>query len=174
MTLFLRNITRSGRRSPAGGLASLALAFGLAIGAALLCGNPEQRIEGGAQVIDGDSLRVAGLEIRLKGMDAPEMQQTCFRAGEPYRCGEVAREALIRHIAHRPLECRILGRDRYRRHLARCSVEGRDVGATLVEEGLAVGYGDYEREEARARMRSVGLWSGTFERPNVWRQSRRS
>lgn len=125
------------------------------------------------QVIDGDSLKLAGLEIRLKGMDAPELNQTCFRAGTPYRCGEMAREALIHLVGRRTLQCRILGRDRYRRSLARCAAEGRDIGATMVEKGLAVGYGDYEQEEALARRRGVGLWAGSFEQPSVWRKAHR-
>jgi endonuclease YncB( thermonuclease family) len=152
-------------------LTSLFLALALALTATILLKPAERRVEGGVRVIDGDSLRVGGTEIRLKGVDAPELHQTCFRSGRPYRCGEVAREALLRLVANRPVRCRIVGRDRYRRSLAYCAVDGQDIGAWLVAEGLAVGYGGYEPEEARARARSAGLWAGEFERPSVWRRS---
>src|SRR5215211_3174989 len=153
------------RRSNAGiWLAALAV-----IGLALAYRPIGRGIEGGAHIIDGDSLRVQGVEIRLKGVDAPEMHQVCSRAGQAYRCGEVARRALQARIADRPLACRIEGRDRYARSLARCRVGGQDLGAWLVREGLAVGYRDYEAEEASARGRSAGLWAGEFDRPSVWR-----
>jgi endonuclease YncB( thermonuclease family) len=116
-------------------LAALALIGGLA-----LAYRPAGRgVEGGAHVTDGDSLRVQGVEIRLKGVDAPEMRQTCSRAGRPYPCGEAAKQALQAKIAGRTLACRIEGRDRYGRSLARCRAEGQDLGAWLVREGLAVG-----------------------------------
>ena len=40
-----------------------------------------QQVSGPAAVIDGDSLRVAGVEVRLHGVDAPEGRQTCERGG---------------------------------------------------------------------------------------------
>jgi endonuclease YncB( thermonuclease family) len=133
-----------------------------------------RQIVGGVTVIDGDSLRMGEVSIRLKGLDAPELKQTCTRAGAAYPCGRVAREALDRMIAGRKPRCRIQGRDRYGRSLAQCFVDGTDIGATLVESGYALGYGGYEREEARARARSAGVWSGEFERPSLWRRLDRS
>jgi len=44
------------------------------------------------------------------------------------------------------------------------------LGAWLVREGLAVGYRDYESEEAAARARRAGLWAGEFQNPGAWRQ----
>jgi endonuclease YncB( thermonuclease family) len=165
--------SRSRQRSRPNGPISLVLALALAFAAAVLLKPSERRVEGQVQVIDGDSLRVSGKDLRLKGIDAPEMRQTCVRASRPYRCGEVARAALLRHIAQRPLQCRVAGHDRYRRGLARCFVDSGDIGAWLVAEGFAVAYGGYEAEEARARSRGAGLWAGEFERPDLWRRSRR-
>jgi endonuclease YncB( thermonuclease family) len=164
-----RLIGRRGPR-PGGGLSSLLIALLLALGTAFLLRPSDRQARGSAEVIDGDSLRVAGIELRLKGVDAPEMHQTCRRTGQPYRCGEAAREALVNLVSRQIVECRIVGRDRYQRALGRCRTEGRDIGARLVEGGVAVGYGDYEREEAQARTRNAGLWAGEFERPNAWRQ----
>ena len=134
----------------------------------------DRGVQGTAFVTDGDSLRVQGVVIRLKGVDAPELHQTCSREGRPYRCGEAARQALLERIAGRPVACRIEGRDRYRRSLARCRIDGQDLGAWLVLEGFAVGYHGYEAEESIARRRGVGLWAGEFERPSVWRQEHRA
>src|SRR5215213_3677221 len=55
-----------------------------------------------------------------------------------------------------------------------CTVDGRDIGGRMIETGYAVAYGDYEREEARARAARVGLWAGTFERPSQWRREHQS
>ena len=161
------------RRGWGRGLSSLVIALGLALSTMFVLKPTERSQAGQPEVIDGDSLRLSGLSIRLKGVDAPEMQQTCERGGRSYRCGEVAKAALIDKIGGGPIECRLAGRDRYRRSLAFCRAGGDDIGGWLVQEGLAVGYGDYEREEARARDRGVGLWAGTFERPNEWRRNRR-
>lgn len=137
---------------------------------------PNARVaKGTVTITDGDTVKMNGVPIRLKGMDAPEMRQTCRDGdGVPYQCGEVARSALVEHVAGRPLTCRITGRDRYQRALGACSVDGDDIGAWLVERGLAVGYGGYEREEARARARGAGLWAGEFQRPADWRREHAS
>ena len=149
---------------------SVAVALLVAAGGWLVSESGGRTVTGPARITDGDSLRVNGVEIRLKGVDAPEMRQTCERAGRPYRCGEEARRVLSERIGDGSLTCRIEGRDRYRRALARCRVDGADLGAWLVEQGWAVGYRDYEREEARARRRRAGLWVGEFQRPIDWRR----
>ena len=50
------------------------------------------------EAIDGDSLRKAGQEYRLHGIDAPELHQECSDGdGHPYPCGRLARDELRRH-----------------------------------------------------------------------------
>jgi endonuclease YncB( thermonuclease family) len=159
-------------RVPRGSLASLLVAVALAVASVVLV-RPESRpVEGRAVVVDGDSLRLGGADIRLKGIDAPELRQTCRRQGRAYPCGEVARDALAALTSAGPVRCRAAGRDRYGRILARCGAREPDLGAVLVSRGLAVAYGDYAREEAAARARSDGLWAGEFERPDLWRRRR--
>ena len=82
----------------------------------------------GVYVVDGDTLRMGETALRLKGMDAPEMRQSCTRDGASYPCGKAARDALINLVGRRQPQCWITGRDRYGRSLARCSVDGRDIG----------------------------------------------
>ena len=47
------------------------------------------------RVSDGDSLRSGPLKIRLHGIDAPELKQTCADStGAPWPCGRAARDAM--------------------------------------------------------------------------------
>ena len=41
-----------------------------------------QDISGSARAMDGDSLDMAGIVVRLHGVDAPELNQTCAREGQ--------------------------------------------------------------------------------------------
>lgn len=129
-------------------------------------------ITGQAEVIDGDSFRISGREMRLKGLDAPEFTQECEAAdGRMLACGRQARRALVQWLAKGPLSCRPEGVDRYDRDLVTCLVAGQDLGAALVREGQAVSFGAYELEEAEARAAGRGLWATRFERPADYRRS---
>lgn len=130
----------------------------------------EERIAGNAFAVDGDTLAVDGRRVRLKGLDAPEMSQTCQRAGGAYRCGEEARAALRAVIAGQAVSCLGRNRDRYERLLATCTVRGADIGADLVRRGLAVSFGGYAAEEREARAERRGVWAGPFETPQAWRR----
>lgn len=154
-----------------GFLAALLLAA-LAIGAFWLKGEPI-RIGGAARVVDGDTLDFGGARrLRIAGIDAPELRQTCERDGRAYACGEAARDAL-RDLVRAGVTCKVAGRDKYDRDLATCEAAGRDVGAALVERGMAVAYGRYEAEERVARARVAGMWAGRFDQPSDWRSARR-
>src|SRR6188472_3598300 len=106
---FGRN-PRTGRSAPAGGMTALVLASALVVGVAIFIRPDGRQLVGGAYAVDGDTLRIEQTTIRLKGMDAPEMKQTCLRAALAYPCGRVAREALVDIIRDRPVQCRINGR----------------------------------------------------------------
>jgi endonuclease YncB( thermonuclease family) len=78
---------------------------------------------GRASVIDGDTLEIRGVRIRLWGIDAPESDQLC--RGEDrvqYRCGAKAANELDAFIADRPVSCVPVDQDRYGRTVATCSV----------------------------------------------------
>lgn len=162
------------RRALPGLLLVLALA-GLA--ALLVPGDGAPTLAGPAQVVDADTLVVAGQRVRLHGVDAPEAAQTCLRDGLPWRCGAEATEALRRFLGARPVACTPLDRDRYGRVVARCRAGGQELGAWLVEQGLAVAATDhswrYLPEELRARAAGRGLWAGEFQRPAEFRRAPR-
>lgn len=131
-------------------------------------------IAGPATVIDGDTLDVAGVRIRLWGIDAPESRQVCTVAGQDYPCGGRATQHLRALVGERPVACEPRATDRYGRTVALCRVEGRDLGAAMVRDGWAVAFErysmDYVLQEQEARAAKRGLWEGTFTPPEVWRR----
>jgi endonuclease YncB( thermonuclease family) len=129
------------------------------------------RLMGDIRVIDGDSLWVGGREVRLAGIDAPELHQTCEREGRAYPCGRIARAILKRKLRHSDVMCETSKNDRYGRALGTCKAGGEDINADMVRDGLAVAYGAYRDEENEARLARRGLWSGTFQVPSDWRRA---
>ena len=127
-------------------------------------------VAGRARISDGDSFHLGAERIRLLGIDAPELDQTCRDAkGAPWPCGRMARDFLATLVARKSLDCQPDGHDRFGRILATCSAGGSDLGARMVAAGLAVSADDYGREEAAARAARRGLWAGQFDRPRAWR-----
>ncbi len=150
----------------------------LAAGVALLAASAgAAEVAGPAQAIDGDSLTVAGEEVRLHGIDAPEALQTC-RVGEPtWRCGRAASETLAFLLQRGPVRCEFDQRDAYGRALATCFRDGRNLNALMVEVGMALAYRRYSEayvdQEQRARDARRGLWDAEFEPPWAWREAHR-
>lgn len=125
--------------------------------------------DGKATIADGDTLTLKSERIRLKGIDAPELHQTCRAAGQEYACGKAARQELVRLIGGTAVSCTGWERDKYGRLLAFCSAGRTDLNKALVERGWAVSYGAFGAEEAQAKAARRGLWAGEFERPSTWR-----
>ncbi len=133
-------------------------------------GEPET-VAGGFRAVDGDTLTIEGMRIRIRGIDAPERRQLCGAGSSRWPCGLAAGRALAARLPG--LSCRLEGRDKYRRRLATCTMPSGDLGAEMVRNGFAVAYGSYQREEAEARAAGRGIWSGPFERPEDWRKAHR-
>jgi endonuclease YncB( thermonuclease family) len=128
-------------------------------------------LSGMATASDGDSLRLDGRRIRLEGIDAPEIGQTCNRNRTEWDCGADARQRLRAMVSGGTTVCRLHGRDKYGRDLGTCETQGRDVGRQMVATGYAVSYGRYQKEEASAEKQNFGLWAGDFTRPQAWRRA---
>ncbi len=133
----------------------------------------------GVSAIDGDSLRRAGEDIRLHGIDAPELGQQCRDGrGRLYDCGREARNALKRLIGRANVECRISDQDRYGRGIGTCFADGVELNREMVRQGWAIAYVRHTQrylpaaKEAQAAGR--GMWQGEFEFPEDYRISRDS
>ncbi len=132
-------------------------------------------LAGRATIIDGDTLSLAGSRVRLVGIDAPELRQTCMaKSGAKTACGEIAARALAALVGRSDVVCNGEGTDAYNRLLAVCVVGGIDVNARMVETGQALAFVKYDSrylaEERRAQDAGAGLWAGTFDMPWEWRR----
>lgn len=165
------------RSQPNRGFRLLALAVfvvtGMVVAYSLNVRAPRQQIGGHVRIIDGDSLMVGGTEVRLYGIDAPELFQRCTRDNREVQCGREAARALIALVAGQAISCERRDIDRYGRTVATCQVEDVDLGRAMVASGHAVSFGAYYQEEAAARADRKGLWAGEFIRPREWRDRER-
>lgn len=135
---------------------------------------------GRAQVIDGDTLEVAGQRFDLYGIDAPELGQSCqSKRNRDYDCGQLALEGLVNLTGKSPVLCRpVKGAANPTGAIwARCVVGWADVGEEQVLKGQALADpdtgGEYKRAEQAARTLNEGIWKGRFIEPWKWRQGER-
>jgi endonuclease YncB( thermonuclease family) len=135
-----------------------------------LDGIETQQSTGRPVVIDGDSLVLAGVRIRLKGIDAPEIGQICNGKIGAFECGRQARAFLRMLVGASQISCEGWQYDKYQRLLADCQAGLKSLNREMALSGWAVAYGGYAAEEAAARKAQAGLWAGTFDRPQDWRK----
>jgi len=132
-----------------------------------------QDVSGVARAVDGDTLNVSGIVIRLHGIDAPELNQGCARAGAPWSCGREAADQLATFVAGRQIRCEQRDTDDFGRVVATCKVGSLDLSAAMADAGLAVALPHfsavYVPNEARARDRRIGLWDSDFQLPRDYR-----
>lgn len=152
-----------------------------------------------SDVVDGDTLRMGDVSLRILGIDAPEDHQICLDADNvPFDCGTKASETLRKLLVTRLAYCHApsssansagLGtsqlKESFGRPLVVCDSDYQrdgalqDVGRELVRMGYADVYrssdgkidSDYipERDEAARNRR--GLHQGDFLAPTLWRNS---
>jgi endonuclease YncB( thermonuclease family) len=132
-----------------------------------------KQLQGRAQVLGADLLRVGSTTVRLAGIEVPERGQNCGTASRRWRCDTAAEAGLNRLAGGRTLHCSLSGSDSAGRALATCTSGKTDINAELVrrghvfaESGLLARYASLERE---ARSTKTGLWSGDVERPSDFR-----
>src|SRR5262249_29312070 len=127
-------------------------------------------ISGVPRILDGDTVAINGMRVRLEGIDAPETDQICLDAGHKrWTCGIESRDHLVSFIADQMIKCVSSGVDRYGRALATCWLGTKNLNAAMVDEGWALAYVQYSKayisNQERARTRQVGLWQGAFIAP---------
>ena len=134
-------------------------------------------ITGKPRVIDGDTIEIHGQRIRLHGIDAPELDQTCKVDDRIIQCGEIAKAVLMDLVFLSAVTCKAEDEDRYGRIVATCYVGGFDLGRIIVERGWALAYRRYSTRyvqiEAEAEQAGRGMWQGEFVPPWEWRRGER-
>ncbi len=126
-----------------------------------------REIRGRAWVIDGDTIVIGKTHIRLAGIDAPELDM-------PW--GQKSKWAMVAICKGRTITAKLTGEVSHDRLVAKCYLpDGRDIGAELVKQGLALDWplfsgGCYRHlEPAGVRRKLHGC--GHFGRPKAMPQS---
>lgn len=142
-----------------------------------------ETVSGRATLVDGDTLRIGDVRVRLIDIDAPETGQRCRNArNRDYKCGVKANDALRGLIGTRSVTCRGEFRDDYGRLLAICFAGDVELNRAMVKRGWAVRYGNpgdkqsrYLNEELEAAKERRGIWQrgpDGFEDPKTFRAAR--
>lgn len=134
-------------------------------------------LAGPVRVIDGDTFDVGNERVRLFGIDAPEMDQTCKnRQGQAWACGVWVADQVRHRFGGQNVTCDRMDTDRYGRTVARCFVGNRDVADEIVTLGLAFAYRrystDYVSVERQAEKASRGLHASQVQSPAAFRAAR--
>lgn len=134
--------------------------------------------DGALRVVDGDTLAIGAVKIRLHGIDAPEMSQSCSdMRGEAWACGTWSK-AVLERLAHGAIACVEKDRDRYGRSVAVCFGAEGDLNAEMVRAGAAYAYEKYSRDyvadEETARAGGHGLWRAGSQPPSAYRAETRT
>lgn len=127
------------------------------------------------RVIDGDTFELDGQAIRLWGIDAPEMDQTCDESGLPFAVGQQVAER-VRELLDGFGFCDPVSTDLYGRAIANCFLRsGTYLNSHLVLRGWAWDYAEYSGGEvadieARAQRFNAGVHGMDCAPPWEWRE----
>ena len=123
-------------------------------------------IIGAIQVIDGETLEIQNQRIKLWGVDAPELNQTCKNGQDAgYDCGKEAASALSQWLTElQPVRCEPRGNDNSGNTIAICYTStGDDIAGWMVRNGYAIDWpkysnGFYGVSEKQAQSNKSGIW----------------
>lgn len=129
---------------------------------------------GSGTAVEGDSVSVNGQVVKLWGIDAPEVGQTCKnKFKQSYDCFTPSKNMLQGLIGQNQITCYIRGSDRHGQQIGTCAVNNLDLAALMVRAGWALAYFNltpqYVALEGDAQAASKGLWAGYADPPWVWR-----
>jgi endonuclease YncB( thermonuclease family) len=118
----------------------------------------QEIIAGQVSVIDGDTLKIGTVKIRLLGIDAPDKGKTAQSVFY-----EQSKQALATFIGQQQITCRPTGDKSYDRIVASCFLGKKDIAEYMVEIGFAVDWpkfskGIYADEMQFAVRNKVGMW----------------
>ncbi len=158
-----------GRRSVKAPLAAMAAMLLISVAPA----GAQTATVGTPEVVDGETVRVAGKTFRLHGIDAPDLAQKCEIRGRVYNCGRVSMTALMDLVAGVEIRCVPRRGANASPVLANCFADGYDLSEGMVHTGWALAMPrhdtKYARIEAKAKKAKRGLWKGKFAPPWEWR-----
>ena len=143
--------------------------------------------------IDGETLFLRGVEVKLFGMDAVEADQVCQdAAGADYPCGRRATHALQKLLQEGAAICFPMFAVNDNRLVAACELTGegldapsspiefmregreRNLSRLMIARGhaLSVGIGAqyFRPDQDEAQRQRVGIWQGSFQPPSAWRR----
>lgn len=80
-------------------------------------------------VRDGDTIEVGKIPIRLNGVSAPELD-------EPL--GQQSKQFMRNFVLGKAVRCELNGEKTYDRLVGTCYLDGKDIGVSVIEAGLAV------------------------------------
>lgn len=130
---------------------------------------------GNASVVTGSVIKVRGIYVKLLGIEAPDLDQSCSdQYGRSYACGKRAKSWLQDYINNAEVKCHILGNIVKRRATGVCFLGDYDIAAVIANAGWAVAHTKntdmYIAYEDQAMGNKRGLWEGKFYRPHDWRK----
>lgn len=94
----------------------------------------DERLAGRARVLDGDTIVVDGIHVRLKGVAAPEVGHF-GKPGEPG--GEAAKAFMVELVEGATVVCELTKERTHGRRVGWCYRDGVDVAEALIQAGLA-------------------------------------
>lgn len=125
-------------------------------------------LRGRARIVDGDTLVIQKVQVRLFGVDAPEITH-------PY--GQKAKWALVSICKGQVVEATVTETDDHGRTVAKCYLaDGRDISAEMVKLGLAIDWpkfsgGVYKLLETPDARKKLWLADARQKgRMHVWKQ----
>lgn len=146
-----------------------------------------EKIEGVPSVTDGDTIKINGNKIRLFGIDAPEVKQSCkkpfisfsfYNLYKKYNCGVISTEKLRDKVSNKKISCLISNKDRYGRFIGECFYNKLNLNSWMVKNGYAVAYLKYSKkfvaQENQAKKNKLGIWQGPFINPWEWRKKNKN
>lgn len=111
---------------------------------------------GAVKVVDGDSLYVDGVHIRLQGLDAPEM---------PTHQGKAAKAAMQNLVKGQNVRCELTGDTSYDRKIATCYVGNVDLTDAMIRLGMGRPYCRFVGERYNDAAKEGGVRDCTRNHP---------
>ena len=138
-------------------------------------------IKGKAIVVDGDTIKIKGEQIRFGGIDAPESyyrgkKQTCIKDNKKFFCGQISKDKLIERIGNNSLNCIIeKKKDKYKRSVGECFLKDESLSVFMVRNGYAFDWpyyskGKFANYQEYAKINKLGIWNMKFEYPWIWKK----